>query len=119
MRLLLDQNLRVQTKTFLRGLGHDVVDTRDLGMARASDAQIAETAAELKRVIVTFNADFGDVRHFPPGTNPGIIRLRIHPQTEEIVHPILANLFERVSEEQIEGALVAVDNHKIRIRKST
>ncbi len=36
MRFLLDQNLRVQTKRFLQQLGHDVIDTRDLELERAT-----------------------------------------------------------------------------------
>jgi predicted nuclease of predicted toxin-antitoxin system len=117
MRLLLDQNLRVQTKTFLRELGYDVIDTRDLGLMRASDREIAEVAKREDRIIVTYNSDFGDIRHFPPGQHSGIIRLRIHPQTEEILHPRLKEFLESVDAEQLQGALVILDNFKARIRR--
>jgi len=62
MRLLLDQNLRVQTKAFLRQLGHDVVNTRDLGLARATDREIMDVAVNQNRIVITYNGDFGNIR---------------------------------------------------------
>ncbi|MCS7282831.1 MAG: DUF5615 family PIN-like protein [Anaerolineae bacterium] len=117
MRLLLDQNLRVQTKEFPRQLGYDVVDTRDSGLSRATDREIAEAAMREDRIIVTYNSDFGDVRDFPPGSYPGVIRLRVHPQTDEVLHPRLAEFLSSVKPEQLRGALVVLDNVKARIRK--
>jgi predicted nuclease of predicted toxin-antitoxin system len=119
MRFLLDQNLRVQTKEFLRNLGHDVVDTRDLGLARATDREIAEVAARENRIIITYNSDFGDIREFPPGSYPGIIRLRTYPQTEEVLHPRLKELLESVSAKQLKGALAILNNVKVRIRRES
>jgi len=37
IKLLLDQNLRVETVQFLRRLGLDAVSTRELGMELATD----------------------------------------------------------------------------------
>jgi predicted nuclease of predicted toxin-antitoxin system len=44
VKLLADQNIRVQTVEFLRQLGHDVVDTRELGLQKASDQDVALAA---------------------------------------------------------------------------
>lgn len=117
MRLLLDQNLRIQTKEFLRQLGYDVVDTRNLGLSRATDREIVEVAIKEGRIIVTYNSDFGDIRDFPPGSYPGVIRLRVHPQTDEVLHPRLAEFLGSVEPEQLQGALVILDNVKARIRR--
>lgn len=87
MRFLLDQNLRVQTKRFLQQLGHDVIDTRDLELERATDQEIMDVARSQNRIVITYNSDFADIRDFPPGSHPGVIRLRIHPQTDEMLHP--------------------------------
>jgi predicted nuclease of predicted toxin-antitoxin system len=76
-KLLLDQSLRAETLEFLRGLGLDVTSTRELAMGQATDDEIAEWAARNGRIVVTFNHHFGDVRQFPPGRSPGVIRLRI------------------------------------------
>ena len=116
LKLLLDQNVRVETKPFLEGLGFDVVTTRDLGMARAPDAEIAAVAKVQGRIVMTFNADFADLRELGPG-HPGVIRLRIEPQTSESVHPVLDALFRTVNTERFKGALVTVTSARVRIRR--
>lgn len=116
LKLLLDQNLRVETLPFLRGLGLDVVSTRELGMATTVDDAIAQWAADNDRIVVTFNHHFGDL-HAPLGGNPGVIRLRIEPQTLEVVHPVLQFLFSTIPHAKLRGTLTTVTRDKIRIRK--
>lgn len=67
--------------------------------------------------MVTYNSDFGDIREFPPGSCPGVIRLRVHPQTDEVLHPRLAEFLSNGEPEQLCGALVILDNIQARIRK--
>ena len=116
LRLFCDQNIRVDTIQFLRTLGHDVVSTRTYGMQRASDSEILERAISEGRVLLTFNSDFGDIRYYQPHTHMGIIRLRIDPQTTEVVHPILRAALALLSAKEIEGKLVTVTRSRVRIR---
>jgi predicted nuclease of predicted toxin-antitoxin system len=99
-------------------LGLDVTDTREQGLETATDKDIAADAAQEARIVVTFDADFGDVRDFLPGTYPGVIRLRIHPQTIEFLHPVLRDFFAKASEEDLLGALVTVEPGFYRIRRT-
>jgi predicted nuclease of predicted toxin-antitoxin system len=113
---LLDQNIRADTLEFLRTLGLDVTSTRELGLQQASDDEIAKVARDIDAVIVTFNMDFADIRFYPLGAHAGVSRLRIEPQTIEVVHPILENLFTTIPGEQFQGALTTGTKDKIRIR---
>ena len=118
LRLLLDPNLSPETTRFLRDdLKLDVTDTREHGLQTADDQAIAEFAQRTERVVVTFNGDFGDVRDYPPENYPGVIRLRIHPQTTEILHPVLKQFFEKIAEVDLRGALIIVDRRHYRIRR--
>ncbi len=117
IRFLLDQNLRVQTKEFLRKLGYDAVDKRNLGLEQATDQEIMDVASQQDRIVITYNSDFADIREFPPGDYPGVIRLRIHPQTDEMLYPRLEELLRRVGAEKLRGALVVLDNVKARLRR--
>ena len=118
IKLLLDQNLRVETLEFLRSLNLDVTSTRELDLKKATDDEIMEVATEKDRIVVTFNSDFGDIRVYPPGSCPGVIRLRIEPQTIEVVHPVLEHLFSSIEHEELKGTLTTVTRDKIRIRRS-
>jgi predicted nuclease of predicted toxin-antitoxin system len=117
VKLLLDQNMRSDTLEFLRSLGLDATSTRELGMHTATDAEIARWAAENDRIVMTFDSDFGGIRTFPIGSAPGVIRLRIEPQTTEVVHPVLEALFRTIEHESLRRALTTVTRSKIRIRR--
>jgi len=116
VKFLLDQNIRADTLEFLRTLGLDVTSTRELGLEQAADDEIVKIAQTLGAVTITFNMDFADIRFYPPSAHSGVIRLRIEPQTIEVVHPILKNLFTTIPHDQFKGALTTVTKDKIRIR---
>lgn len=117
MKLLLDQNLSSQTTVFLDKRGYDVVDVRQLKISGASDSVIMQRAQKEGRTIVTFDADFADISEFPLGTHYGVIRLRIFPQTLEILHPILERELALIQKINIYGCLVIIDNKRVRIKK--
>jgi hypothetical protein len=51
MRFLVDQDVYRDTIRFLRELGHDLVLAADLGMSRAPDERLLETALEQERIL--------------------------------------------------------------------
>ena len=116
MHLFCDQNIMVETVEFLRRQGHDVTSTRDVGLALAPDDEVLAFAIRENRILLTFNADFGDIRLFPVGTHAGIIRLRVNQQTAEVLHPILENTLGQLAEKDLSGKLITVAKTAIRIR---
>lgn len=90
MRLLLDQNLSPHTTSFLRDLGYDVRDVRELNLLGVGDEALLRVAEKGKRIVITFDTDFANTIEFPLGSHAGVIRLKIVPQTLEILHPISA-----------------------------
>lgn len=57
--LHLDHNVSSQLASLLRDAGHDVIETRMIGMPRATDDVLLLTAAQAGRIFVTRNeADF-------------------------------------------------------------
>lgn len=117
MRLLLDQNLSPQTTAFLSDLGYNVVDARQLNLLGASDAEILRCAQQEGRIVITFDADFADTNEYPLGTHAGVIRLRIFPQTLEILHPVLERELAELVKANIAGCLVIIDNWRVRIKR--
>ncbi|HEY4611777.1 MAG TPA: DUF5615 family PIN-like protein [Bacteroidota bacterium] len=117
MRFLLDQNLSPQTSAFLRTLGYDVLDVGQLGLAGASDLDILQRARTESRIVITFNADFADVREIPLGNHAGVIRLRIFPQTIEVLHPILKRELAELQSINLSGCLVIIDNWRVRLKR--
>ncbi len=77
MRVLVDQCLSPDFAAALAAAGHDVLHVRDLGMARAPDADVLELAQTQGRTLLSADTDFGTIfgaefsqptvrRHLPP-----------------------------------------------------
>ncbi len=116
MRFLLDQNVSPQTLLFLKSLGIDVLDVRGVGLKGKDDDLIYEYALQHKLVIITYDHEF-DYKYVSRKDLDGLILLRVHPQTLEILHPILKKFFDTVDIKKIEKCIVVIERHRCRMRK--
>jgi len=87
-----------------------------LGLSGAADSVVRTAAIEAGRILVTLDADFGNVLRYPPAATPGIIRFRLHPATEEAIDAALRWALPRLAHASLLGKLVIVRENKIRIR---
>lgn len=116
MKLLLDENLSPLHARTLRGMGHDAVSVVEIGLSGAGDHEVRAAAIAEQRVLLTLDADFANVLRYPPAETPGVVRLRLHPATEDAIDEMLKGAIPRISEVSVHGKLVVVDERKIRIR---
>ncbi len=116
MKLLLDQNLSPRTTAFLRKLGLEVKDVRDVGLWGATDQEIYDFAKSEGFILVTYDVDFSRRYMFDKGL-PGLILLRVHPQTIEVLHPLLEDFFAKVSLQQLQSTIATIESHRYRLRK--
>jgi predicted nuclease of predicted toxin-antitoxin system len=116
VKFFLDENISPQHAVRLRSLGYDAVAAFELGLSGASDPQIRSAAIADGRILVTLDADFGNILRYPADTTPGVIWLRLHPPTETAIIEALDRLIKRLRLEGLEGKLAVVDEDKIRIR---
>lgn len=116
MRFLLDENLSPLHAQTVRGLGHDAVSVTEIGLSGADDPVVRSAAIEQERILVTLDADFANVLRYPTVGTPGVVRLRIHPATEEAIDALLRRAIPRIADVSLGGKLVVVDERKIRVR---
>ena len=62
-------------------LAVDVIDARAAGLAGKTDQEIRRYAIQTGRILVTLEADFGNLIRFSPGDAPGVIWLLPRPPT--------------------------------------
>ena len=74
-RLLLDQGLPRSTGAILMRSGWDVTHVSEIGMSRASDADILERAKTEKRVCITLDADFHALLALGAEAGPSVVRV--------------------------------------------
>jgi predicted nuclease of predicted toxin-antitoxin system len=87
-------------------------------MRGAADGTIFQWAQANSAVVITFDEDFADARMYPAGSHAGVIRLRVWPTTIENTEEALARLLETITDEELPGSLIIVDQRRIRIRRS-
>jgi len=117
VRLLFDENLSVLSAQWTRRtLAVDVLDARTAGLAGKTDREVREFAIQTERILVTLDADFGNLVRFSPAGTPGVIWLRPRPPTEANIRSILAKWLHKLSEIDLQGQLAVVEEDKLRIR---
>lgn len=116
MTFLFDENLSPRHANRLRTLGYDAVAVSEIGFSGASDERVRSIAISSGRVLVTMDADFGNVRRYPVDSTPGVVWLRLHPPTEAGIAAALDRVLERLGHEDLASKLVVVDADKIRVR---
>jgi predicted nuclease of predicted toxin-antitoxin system len=76
MRFLTDMGISQATVHWLRSHGHDAKHLREEGLQRLSDSEIFSKASKEKRIILTFDLDFGAITAQAGGKLPSVIIFR-------------------------------------------
>ena len=116
MKLLLDENLSPQHAIVLRGQGYDAIAVIEAGLKGQPDETIRAFAIESGRVLVTLDADFANIVRFPPAGTPGVIRLKVHPPTEEAIRELIRRTLQVFKDTSLVGRLAVSHGEVIRIR---
>jgi predicted nuclease of predicted toxin-antitoxin system len=97
--------------------GHSAEHLRDLGLSRAPDHEVLATATTTGAVLVSSDTDFGELLARFNAAGPSVILLRRQEgrRADDIAALIIANL-DAVADDLSAGALVVLDNERIRIR---
>lgn len=76
MRLPADMGVSITTVRALRAAAHDAVHLREEGLIRLLDPDLVAQAAQEKRIVLTFDVDFGDILAVARGGAPSVIIFR-------------------------------------------
>lgn len=117
MRIKLDENLSRHLKGTLTTIGHDVETASDEGLLSQPDSTVAAAAKREDRVVFTLDLDFADVRRFPPGEHPGVVLFRPPTFGPLTVNSFIEQFAQQADLEDLAGALVIVEPHRVRIRR--
>ena len=116
MRFKLDENLHPDASVVLRRAGHDVETVWDERLQGAADSRLADVLKLERRVLVTFDIGFADIRAYPPGDFAGLIVLRLQRQDRRSVVRVFTRLLRSLEERPPTGQLWIVDERRVRVR---
>ena len=116
MRFLADAGIYPRTVEFLRQRGHDAVHVRELAMQRAADRVLAEKARVDRRILLTFDLDFGEILALGVVDRPSVVIFRLADERADSVNRRLEAVLSEQSKALEHGALVLVEDARYRVR---
>ena len=116
MKFKVDENLPVELAEFLRNKGYDAITVIEQNLSGRSDSIIASVCKKEKRIIITLDTDFADIREYPPAQYPGIIVLRTRKQDKHFILQLFKRVIRLFRKEQIDKHLWILEEDRIRIR---
>ena len=119
LRFLLNANLSHETAEFLNNLGHDAKIVAQFGLERAEDTEIVKKAIGEKRIILTFDLDFGKIFYFSSRKKFSVIVLKLRDQTVESVNETLDWVLKTklLEKKEFKNSLIIVQERRIRVRR--
>ena len=117
MKFKIDENLPTEVAQRLQEAGYDAATVLDQQLGGEADVNLAYVCQQEKRVIITLDLDFADIRSYPPQAYAGLIVLRLKQQDKLYVLQVVERLLKALKEEAVEHKLWIVDEERIRIRQ--
>lgn len=117
LRFKLDENLPGEAERLLRSYGHDVETALAEHLGGAADPELLAACQAERRVLVTLDLDFSDIRAYPPATHRGIWVLRPVRQTSGQILELLRGAAKLLAAESTERRLWIVEKERVRIRE--
>ena len=115
MKLKLDENLPESAVPRLTALGFDVDTVLSEKLGGHSDADVWAAAQADRRLLVTHDLDFSDVRKFAPGTHHSLLIVRLPDSEQWRAADHLVAWFSDPEAQSWGGCLVVATTHKVRV----
>jgi predicted nuclease of predicted toxin-antitoxin system len=95
--------------------GDDATHLRDQGLHRLPDPDIFDKADLERRIILTFDLDFGEIAAFSRGRTVSVVLFRLHnTRTPHVIERLRSALNFREALEK--GAIIVVEESRCRVR---
>ncbi len=114
MRFLVDRCAGGRLAEWLRSVGHDVMEARELG-ADPGDRALLELAEAESRILVSIDTDFGELIFLHDVSHAGLIRLPDAPSQQRIA--LMMEVIERHRQALENRAIVTIRGGRVRISR--
>ena len=116
MRFLADVGIGARVVEWLRDNGHDATHLSEEGLQRLPNGEIFDKGIAERRVILTFDLDFGEIAALSRGRKASVVVFRLHNTRSDHVIARLSVVLEESMSALEMGAVVVVEESRHRIR---
>ncbi len=117
MKFLADMGVALRVVQWLRENGHDAIHLHEENLHRLPNGLIFEKAYKEKRILLTFDLDFGEIVALSGRKMMSIILFRLHNTKTQHVIDRLKKVIEDSQKALEEGAVAVVEETRHRIRR--
>lgn len=117
MKFLADMGVAMRIVQWLRDEGHDAVHLREENLHRLPNGLIFEKAYSEKRILLTFDLDFGEIVALSGEKQVTVILFRLRNTRTPHVIERLEKVLKDSAQALEEGAIVVVEETRHRIRR--
>jgi predicted nuclease of predicted toxin-antitoxin system len=117
-KLIADENIPNSVIKQLRESNYEIISIRELKKG-IDDEAIIKLSKKKQQTILTMDKDFGFLTYYQKMHPYGIILLRIHPQSPEIIYSIILHVLNLVETQNIDlkKKFIVTDGKTLRIRR--
>src|SRR5260370_15954311 len=116
MRFLADMGVDMAVVDWLRTLGHDAIHLREERLHRLPDKDVFAKGIAEKRVIITFDLDFGEILALSGEATVSVILFRLHNTRTPTVISRLSAVLAADADALAKGAVIVVEDGRHRVR---
>jgi predicted nuclease of predicted toxin-antitoxin system len=116
MKFVIAMNLSPVWAEILNSVGYAAIHWSQIGSRNADDTVIFEWAHNNGYVVVTLDLDFGTMLAVTHSEGPSVIQIRREDVDPDRLQSDLLDLLLNYSLVLEEGALIILDDHKVRLR---
>ena len=117
MRFLADMGVAQRVVQWLKAEGHDAVHLRDQNLHRLPNGAILQKAHSEKRILLTFDLDFGEIIALAEGRSASVIIFRLYNTRTPHVISRLQKVLEDSAAALEQGAIAIVEETRHRVRQ--
>lgn len=117
MRFLADMGVALRVVERLRAEGHDVIHLREEGLHRLPNGAILDKAAAERRILLTFDLDFGEILALSGGQSVSVVLFRLHNTRTPHVLERLGKVLKDSGQAIEQGAVVVIEESRHRVRR--
>lgn len=116
MKFKIDENLPVLVSDVFSSAGYDSCTVLQQRRGGIHDRALIALCHAEKRILVTLDLDFSDMRSYPPQQFSGIIIFKTADQSVQRLVQLTQQCVPILQSEPIEGHLWIVEDRRVRIR---
>jgi len=117
VRLLADMGVSLKVVDWLRAEGHDCVHLRDEALQCLPNGEVFTKAIGEDRIVLTFDLDFGELAAMSSGRAASVIVFRLRNARADHVIERLSVALEHEAVPLRQGAVVLIEETRIRVRE--